>query len=332
MTIAPEQNGSVNVADLGADARELFRQCERELGAICQALPDKPAETAMATTTALWHAAAGTPLSVQQARGVPLTALSTTAAGRLRGLVAKRLQGVPLAHLTGWQQFMGIDFHASAGALIPRVETELLGYAALELLRNNIHASDHPKVLDVCTGSGNLAVALAYHEPRARIWASDLSADAIALARRNAAHHKLADKVTFLTGDLLAPFDVAAFHGTVDLLVCNPPYISSGKVDTLPGEIIGHEPRLAFDGGPLGIRILQRLINEAPRFLREEGWLAFEVGLGQARGIKRRLEQQGCYHDAREIADSDGEVRALLARRRFDCRSATAGENDIVSA
>jgi len=211
---------------------------------------------------------------------------------------------------------MGVELLASAEALIPRVETELLGWTALELLREVLPKRGDATVIDVCTGSGNLALALAWHEPRTRVWGADLSEQAVALARRNAVHLKLADRVQFRCGDLLTPFDSPEFLAQVDLLVCNPPYISSRKVAGMSDEIVGHEPRLAFDGGPLGIRILQRLINQAPLFLRAGGWLAFEIGLGQGRGIRRRLEKQGGYVDIREVCDKSGEVRALAACAR----------------
>lgn len=316
MTFAPDQLLQKHTQHLDADAMEMYRKCENELDSAWHAYQDKPAETPATTVAAMWHTAAGYPLSVQRAFEVALPPLDVAGTKRLRALMAKRLQGIPLAHLTGWQQFMGVEFQTSEAALIPRMETELLGYAALEELRTIVREDQTATVIDACTGSGNLAIALAYHARRARFWGADLSVDAIALARRNAAHHILSDRVTFLSGDLLAPFDAPEFHGTVDLLVCNPPYISSGKVDILPGEIIGHEPRLAFDGGPLGIRILQRLINEAPRFLRKGGCLAFEVGVGQGRGMRRRIEQHDGYCDVREITNSDGEIRALLARAR----------------
>lgn len=317
MTIMSERVRRADAQGLAGDAMALYRRFESNLDSAWNALLDKPAETPATTVAALWHAASGHPLSVQRACEIALPLLAESGVERLHALVAMRLQGIPLAYLTGRQQFMGIELHASAEALIPRVETELLGYAALEQLRAIIHERHSATVIDVCTGSGNLALALASHEPSARVWGADLSADAVALARRNAAQHKLSDRVTFLVGDLLAPLDVPGFHRNVDLLVCNPPYISSGKLDTLPDEIIEHEPRLAFDGGPLGIRVLQRLINEAPRFLRQGGWLAFEVGLGQGRGMRRRIEQHGSYQDVYEIAGKGGEVRALLARARM---------------
>jgi release factor glutamine methyltransferase len=292
----------------------LYQECEALLATSLQTLSDKPEETAASTLSALWHAAAGRPLSVQRATEFPLPTLDANATAQLRTLLQQRIAGIPLAHLTGRQQFMGLELQVSGNALIPREETELLGHAALTHLRNIIREDNNAIVIDVCTGSGNLALALAHHAPRARVWAADLSESAVALAERNAKNLSLDGRVTFRAGDLLAPFDTSEFHGKTDLLVCNPPYISSGKVDVMASEIIGHEPRLAFDGGPLGIRILQRLIAEAPRFLKANGILAFEIGLGQARGIRKRLEQHGDYTDIVEINDTQGDTRALTAR------------------
>ena len=314
--MSPELIAGANVEGSSSAAAALRHTFERELALNLQTLPDKPEETVASTLAALWHTAAGRPFSVQRASQEALPLLDAAGIDRLRALIHRRIEGTPLAHLTGRQQFMGLEMIASAEALIPRRETELLGRAALDRLHAIVREQGDARVIDVCTGSGNLALALAWHEPRAHVWGADLSDEAIALARRNVAHLQLADRVTFRSGDLLAPFDAPEFHGRIDLLVCNPPYISSGKVDGMEREIIGHEPRMAFDGGPLGIRILQRLINAAPRFLRQGGWLVFEVGLGQGRGIRRRLELHGGYCDLDDIVDQNDQVRAISARIR----------------
>jgi release factor glutamine methyltransferase len=277
-----------------------------------QTLPDKPEETAESTLRVLWHLAGGEALSVEAAQERPLPVLGAPAHARLDGLIDQRLAGTPLAHLSGRQRFMGLDMLAGPDALIPRRETELLGETALRLLRA---LDGRPTVIDVCTGSGNLALGLAHHAPQARVHAADLSPEAVALARRNAAHLSLAERVDFRCGDLIDPFDQPAFHAGVDLLVCNPPYISSQKVDHLAGEIGGHEPRLAFDGGPLGVRILQRLMREAPAYLKPGGWLAFEVGLGQGPAVLKRLLAGGAFSEAHGMGDAHGELRVLTARR-----------------
>jgi release factor glutamine methyltransferase len=293
---------------------ELRRELRARLDQGLAVLPDKPEETVEATLAALWLAAHGTALSAEAAAMRDLPTLDAAQEARVRELVERRLAGKPLAHLTGRQRFMGLELEADPAALIPRRETEVLANAAIGLLAENASATAL-EVIDVCTGSGNVALAIAAHEPRARVHAADLSPEAVALARRNAALVGLADRVTFESGDLLAPYDATRFHDALDLLSCNPPYISSAKVDTMPHEISRHEPRLAFDGGPLGIRVLNRLIQEAPRFLRAGGWLVFEVGLGQARGVRKRLEQLGRFDAIREYRDAAGEVRALAARR-----------------
>ncbi len=280
-----------------------------------QTLPDKPEETAASTLKVLWHLAAGQALSIEAASEAPLPELSAVSQARLNELTAQRLAGIPLAHLSGRQRFMGLEMLAGKDALIPRRETELLGHAALGLLQHMAPATQALCVVDVCTGSGNLALALAHHEPRAQVFAADLSAEAVDLARRNAVHLGLQTSVEFRVGDLIEPFNQAAFHGQVDLLVCNPPYISSQKVDAMAGEISSFEPRLAFDGGPLGVRILQRLIREAPTYLRQGGWLAFEVGLGQGPAVLKRLQASGGFQQHRSVTDAHGDIRVLLAAR-----------------
>lgn len=287
----------------------------RTLQAHWQAAHDKPEETPENTLRALWSAATGSPLSAVAAAGATLSELDEAAERRLDDLIGKRLAGTPLAHLTGRQHFLGLELLAGPEALIPRRETELLGQAVIGLARSRDADGPPGIAVDVCTGSGNLALALAHHVAGLRVFGADLSEDAVALARRNATLLDLADRVEFHAGDLLAPFDTPVFHGAVDLLLCNPPYISSSKVGAMPEEISAHEPRLAFDGGPLGVSLLARLMQDAVRFVKPGGWLAFEVGLGQGPAMARRLRNDGAWDDVRELIDGDGAVRALLARR-----------------
>ena len=288
-------------------AQELYRHLLEQLSAGMNLLPDKPEETPETTLRALWYAAAD---------DSTLAPLDDAQVERLHELVLQRIAGIPLAYLTGRQRFMNLEFLAGREALIPRAETELLGWAALDALRTMSAGDAETIVVDVCTGCGNLALALAYHAAHARAYAADLSADAVALARRNARHLQMENRVEFRVGDLLAPFDEPAFRRRVDLLVCNPPYISSRKVDGMPQEIIGHEPRLAFDGGPLGIRIIARLIAEAPRFVRPGGPLAFEVGFGQGPAFMRRVSTDARYARARPVEDAAGAIRAIVAQVR----------------
>jgi release factor glutamine methyltransferase len=200
------------------------------------------------------------------------------------------------------------------GALVPRRETEILGRTVLDLVREMGETQQHVTLIDVCTGSGNVALAAASHVPNVRAFAADLSAEAVALARRNAAHLGLEQRVQFRCGDLLAPFDEPEFLGRVDVLSCNPPYISSARVGQMDQEISKHEPHLAFDGGPFGVAILMRLLSDAPRFLRDGGWLAFEVGLGQGPGMLKRIEKSGVFGVPRTFTDEAGAIRCIAAR------------------
>ncbi len=306
-----------NISVLTEAARQQFLARKVILANRLKTLADKPDETVCATLAALWLKAQGTPVAVQRAHTVALADLTDAQANALDALIERRLSGVPLAHITQRQQFMGLELIAGTEALIPRQETALLGTTACAKLASMVasNAERDVIVIDVCTGSGNLALALAQSTPRARVWGADLSEEAVTLAKRNAVITALEARVIFCSGDVLAPLDTPQFHGLVDLLVCNPPYISSAKVVEMPTEISQYEPRLAFDGGPLGIRILQRVIADAPRFLRQGGWLAFEVGLGQGRGVKRKLEQLPQFSNVEEIIDAHGDTRVLVARR-----------------
>ena len=298
--------------------RPEFDSLLEEVRGFWSPLPDKPEETPERLLSALWHTAAGVPVSVERAAPQDLPPLDAAAQARLCGLLARKKSGVPLAHLTGRQAFLGLEFLAGAAALIPRKETEILGRAALAKLDALARQRGPLQVLDVCTGSGNLALAYACYQPAARVYASDLCADALDLARRNLEHLSagagLRGRVEFRQGDLLEPFEAPPFLGGCDFVSCNPPYISAVRVGQMHREISQHEPRVAFDGGVYGVSVLARLLKQAPRFLKADGWLGFEVGAGQGAGIVRQLERNPAFCAVETFADAAGEIRAILAR------------------
>lgn len=283
---------------------------------VLEPLPDKPEETAEATVRALWHKAAGQALSVQKAGEEELPALAPGQDRVLRELIDMRLAGTPLAYLTGRQQFMGLEFHVESGALIPRKETELLGQTALNLLADARHAAEvGPGIIDLCTGSGNLACALAVHASDVQVVGSDISLEALACARRNRQLLGLDGRVSFLAGDMLDAFDLAACQRSVAVIVCNPPYITNGKLSHMPEEIIRHEPAAAFDGGPLGVSILTRLVKHGANYLAGGGWVCCEVGLGQGPWLSKRFERTGKFAQVESFCDADGNVRVVAARK-----------------
>jgi release factor glutamine methyltransferase len=276
--------------------------------------PDKPEETPESTLKALYFFAAGVPVSVQKASREILPELDDYSRAHLQDLVEKRLTGLPLAHITGRQQFLGMELLAGPEALIPRIETEILGRAAVAIAKSLVDDRGTINVLDVCTGSGNIALGIAYNEPLSRVFGADLSEDAIVLARKNARHLKLDNRVEFRQSDLFAAFESDEFFRKMDIVTCNPPYIPSAKVSNMDPEISQREPRIAFDGGSLGITILIRLIREAPKYLKPGSYLCFEVGLGQGKAMERTLGKAKNYQNIQSCVDSNNQVRALVAQ------------------
>lgn len=290
----------------------LYHRLHAQLQEQLTLLPDKPGESAETNLRVLWFLAAGQVVSALAVGGRELPPLADDRQRTLQQLVARRLAGEPLAHITGRCHFMGLELLSGPQALIPRVESELLAGACIELLQRT-RADQPAQVIDVCTGSGAVALAIAQHVPGVTVVGADISHEAVLLARRNAAHTGL-DAVSFRCGDLLQPLAREYRHG-VDLITCVPPYILSSKVPHMAHEISAHEPVLAFDGGPLGVTLLLRLLEEAPPLLRRGGWLALEVGLGQGPALARRLARDSHYDEVQPLTNADNQVRALLARR-----------------
>ncbi|MHC1785427.1 MAG: peptide chain release factor N(5)-glutamine methyltransferase [Anaerolineaceae bacterium] len=292
----------------------MYSEALETLEASWRSLPDKPEESPISTLRALWFCAAGLPKSVSRACEGDLPDLTENQEGFLAELIKWRMAGTPLAYITGWQEFMGIEFISNPAAMIPRKETEILANAVRQVIKNLIHERGKIEILDLCTGSGNLALYLASEFSDCKVIGVDLSTDAVNLARENANLLGLSDRVEFLQGDLFQPFRNQIPTRRFDVIVCNPPYISSSNVKKMPAEISEHEPELAFDGGPFGLFIPWRLVKEAPVFLKPSSWVCFEVGLGQGSRFYSSIQKNPAYQFVQAHMDSQGEIRAFTAR------------------
>jgi len=237
--------------------------------------------------------------------------------GPALALVRKRAQGAPLALVLGRQTFLGVDLLAREDVLAPRAETELLGREVIALLRGLALAEPGRELwmVDMGCGSGNLACGVAMAIPQARIWASDLTTACAELTRVNAARLGLQDRIQVTQGDLFAPLRDRGLEATLDLVAMNPPYIPSASLARAHAGLLDHEPREAFDGGPYGISILSRLMQDAPAFLKPGGALLFEFGLGQDRLVQALAQRQSALAQGRFVADAAGAARVAVFRK-----------------
>jgi len=293
---------------------ERFNRIREDLENKIHLLKDKPEETIDTTLKALWFASSGFPVSAERALELSLPELTEMQEKKLHQLIEQRLTHIPLAYITNRQNFMGIELISDKRALIPRKETEILGKKAIELSRKIVNSKGRIIAIDVCCGSGNLGIALAHFNPNCFVYATDISQEAVELAQDNINFLNL-NNVQAKQGDLLNTFETSEFYEKIDLIVCNPPYILSSKVMNMDVEIASNEPTLAFDGGMLGIKIIQKLISEAPKFLKPGGWLAFEVGVGQGNFISQLCKRTGLYNLIETVADESDNIRVIMAQK-----------------
>jgi release factor glutamine methyltransferase len=277
-------------------------------------LPDKPNETPQKTLETLWFFSCGYASKHRNDSSHSLPTLDETKLNQLKELIHQRSRGIPLAYIVGNERFMEVDFKVDNRALIPRKETEILGYSALNIINEKAKQKEEVKIIDLCTGMGNLALAFAYHQPKTKIWASDLSEEAIALANENVRMLGLEERVSFFPGDMFQSLSGKNLSDSIDVITCNPPYISTAKVETLPEEISSYEPKMAFNGGSIGIQIILRLIHDSVEFLQNEGWLCFEVGLGQGPGILKFVERNKYFFKTATAKNENGDIRAIMAQ------------------
>ncbi|HVE83578.1 MAG TPA: peptide chain release factor N(5)-glutamine methyltransferase [Myxococcales bacterium] len=223
-----------------------------------------------------------------------------------RALIERRTSGEPTQYLTGEREFYNRRFAVDARVLVPRPETELLAEAALR----ELPAGAPARVLDLCTGSGCLAVTLAAEREQLSVLATDLSPGACEVARANAEALGVGSRVTVREGDLFAAVPSGM---TFDAVVSNPPYVRTGEIDGLSAEV-RREPRMALDGGADGLDLLRRVVREAPPFLKPGGLLALEIGETQGEAVRALLTEAG-YTQVSVEKDLERRDRHAFGRR-----------------
>ena len=226
-----------------------------------------------------------------------------------RAMVERRAAGEPLQYITGRQEFFGLDFEVTPDVLIPRPETELIVEETIRIVQQERVA--RPVIVDVGAGSGCIAVALARELSDARLIASDVSEAALRVARRNAARHRLGDRVDFIVSDLLDAFVDENF---ADFILSNPPYVSQEETPLLQREVRDWEPRLALTDSNDGLSFYRRLLKDAPSRLKPGGRLICEMGYTQSEKISTMIDHQ-VWGDARLLDDLQGIPRTIVLRK-----------------
>ena len=238
-----------------------------------------------------------------------LTRISPAATGRFEAMLSRRQAREPLAYILGSKEFYSLEFEITPAVLIPRPETEVLVGAALEF------AAAHPdaRVLDIGTGSGAIAIALAANAPRISVIATDIEESALAVARRNVARHHLEDRIALRWADVFEPLDGGDALGEFDLIVSNPPYVEISAIDSLEPEVRDYEPPAALFAGADAFECYKRIAGGACEHLNRDGAVMVEVGAGQAAAVSALFREAG-LHLTGVINDLAGIERVVTAR------------------
>lgn len=231
-------------------------------------------------------------------------------------LIDRRAEGEPLQYIVGNQEFMGLPFDVNESVLIPRQDTETLVELALEKAKEKKRSL---AVLDMCCGSGAIAVSIAHFLPKAKVTACDISAEALAVARKNAEKNGLGGRIDFRESDLFhvkKRNKIIQMKETFDMILSNPPYIPTDVIGTLQTEIKDHEPLTALDGGADGLDFYRRISQDASVNLKKGGFLILEIGSDQADSVSSLLEASEDYEDIEIHKDLAGLDRVVICRKR----------------
>lgn len=219
------------------------------------------------------------------------------------GLIERRAKREPVAYILGNWDFMGLNFKVNSNVLIPEQDTEVLVEEAMR------YTEDGFKVLDLCTGSGCIALSLLNYTNDTRAVCTDISGEALDVAKENAESLRLSDRVTFVKTDLFPGEDMGKF----DIIVSNPPYIATKVIETLAPEVKDYEPRLALDGSEDGLLFYRRIVDSVQKYLFSSGYLFLEIGYDQGKALTDMLKENGHFHDIEVIRDYAGNDRVVRA-------------------
>ena len=240
------------------------------------------------------------------------TVVSENKLKTLHDLVKRAAEHEPIATLVGYTEFYSLRIHVNGDCLIPRPETEQLVQQAIEVLRQK---RGPLCVLDLCTGSGCIAVAIAQNHPDVTLTATDISEAALAVAAGNIRSHGLAERITLLCGDLFDPLAALRQANGFDLIVCNPPYIPTDVIETLDRNVRDYDPRMALDGGKSGLDIIGRIVRQGPDYLKTGATLLMEIGYDQGAAVRQLIETSGSFDHAYIEKDLQGHDRILKTVR-----------------
>lgn len=232
-------------------------------------------------------------------------------AHRYLELIDERCKGKPVQYITNNQEFMGLDLYVSEGVLIPRSDTEI----TVEKVIENAMDVEQPNIVDMCTGSGAIAVSLAVNIPEARVWAVDIDNCALDCCSINVKRFGLESRVRIVKSDLFENIKEEGLIDNTDVIVSNPPYIQSAAIQELSINVRGYEPHLALDGGEDGLVYYRRIIRDSVSLLKSNGILAFEIGYDQGDKVKNIMEKSGYYDNINIEKDLAGYDRCVWGRK-----------------
>jgi release factor glutamine methyltransferase len=234
-----------------------------------------------------------------------------------RALVKRRLNREPLQYITGRQEFWSLEFVVNPSVLVPRPDTEILVEEALRLKRADQlpeGGGDQTRILDLGTGCGAIAISLAKEIEGAAFWATDISAEALAVARENAERHAVSGKIMFCEGDLYQALEQPA--PAFDMIISNPPYIAADAFDSLPEEVRAYEPRIALDGHEKGMYFIERIIGDAENYLKPGGWLLIEMDPGQTEQALALIGETRSLCRGERLMDYHKNYRMIKAQKK----------------